>query len=283
MADVYLEQLVDATTEDGVLLDGAVIRPAGANVNPLGVVWTHGFTGVFNEPFLLKVGRALAGLGFTLVTGNNRGHNCGAMLARTNGQPLLAGGWWEQIEQSPYDVAAWIDFAAGLGFQRVALLGHSLGALKVPYYQAQRQDPRVAGVIVASPPLRAGNLSEQTVGQAEALVAQGRGTELLPWGGPGGFSAMSAQTCLSWTRTLPAVYREGAPHPAISQIRCPVFALYGSQEEQVGTAADLDTIRRAAHAAARVETRMVEGADHLYTGHETEVAAALAPWLDTLL
>jgi hypothetical protein len=35
--------------------------------------------------------------------------------------------------------------------------------------------------------------------------------------------------------------------------------------------------------AARVETRLFEAADHLYSGHEAEVAAALAPWLDTLL
>jgi hypothetical protein len=81
---------------------------------------------------------------------------------------------------------------------------------------------------------------------------------------------MSAQTVLRRARTLPRIYREGTPEPAIAQIRCPLFALYGTEEEWVGTAADLDTIRRAARSAARVETRMVDGADHLYSGREIE-------------
>lgn len=283
MSTVYREELVSTQTVDGLLLDGAVIRPAGADVKPLAVVWIHGFTGKFYEPFIAHIGRELAGYGYTLVTGHNRGHHCGATMDRVDGQPMLAGGWWERLDQSPHDVAAWIDLAAGLGMRRVALLGHSLGAMKVPYYQAQRQDPRVAGVIVASPPLRAGRLSPQTIGRAEALVAQGRGEDLLPWGSLGGFSTTSAETFLSWARILPAIYGPGTAEPAIAQIDCPIFALYGTEEEMVGTAADLETIRNAARSAVRVETRMFDGADHLYNGHETEVAAALSRWLDTLL
>ncbi len=56
------------------------------------------------------------------------------------------GGGWERFDESPRDVAAWVGFAVDLGFEGVALLGHSLGALKVCYYQALRQDPRVAGL-----------------------------------------------------------------------------------------------------------------------------------------
>lgn len=283
MSKAYLEELVNAETADGLLLDGAVIRPAGTDVKPLAMVWIHGFTGKFYEPFILHIGRELAGDGYTLVTGHNRGHHCGATMDRVDGEPMLAGGWWEQLDQSPHDVAAWIDFAASLGFRRVALLGHSLGAMKVPYYQAQRRDPRVAGMVVASAPLGAGRLSPETIGRAEALVAEGRGEDLLPWGSLGGFSTTSAETFLSWGRILPTIYGQDTPDPAIAQVRCPIFALYGTEEEAVGTAADLETIRHAARAAARVETRMFDGADHLYSGHEAEVAAALASWLDTLL
>ena len=159
MSKAYREELVSTETADGLLLDGAVIRPAGTDVKPLAVVWIHGFTGKFYEPFILHIGRELAGYGYTLVTGHNRGHHCGATMDRVDGEPMLAGGWWERLDQSPHDVAAWIDVAANLGFRRVALLGHSLGAMKAPYYQAQRQDPRVAGMVVASPPLGAERLS----------------------------------------------------------------------------------------------------------------------------
>jgi dienelactone hydrolase len=115
------------------------------------------------------------------------------------------------------------------------------------------------------------------------LVEAGRGEDLLPWGSHGGFSTMSAQTFLSRARTLPSIYGEGTPEPAIAQIRCPLFALYGTEEAWAGTAADLDTIRRSARSAASVQTRMIDGADHLYSGREEEVGATLAPWLDRLL
>ena len=78
MSKAYLEELASTETADGLLLDGAVIRPSGTQVKPLAVVWTHGFTGKFYEPFILHIGRELAGYGYTLVTGHNRGHHCGA-------------------------------------------------------------------------------------------------------------------------------------------------------------------------------------------------------------
>src|SRR5262245_57090572 len=114
MPRAYLEEFVGTETEDGLRLDGAVIRPAGVEAKPLAVVWIHGFTGRFYERFIVTIGREFAGYGYTLVTGDNRGHHCGATMDRKDGRPMLAGGWWEQLDESPYDVAAWIDFAAGL-------------------------------------------------------------------------------------------------------------------------------------------------------------------------
>ena len=44
----------------------------------------------------------------------------------------------------------------------------------------------------------------------------------------------------------------------------------------------LERIRRGATAAARVDTRLLEGANHGLVGHEAAVAAVLAEWLDSL-
>lgn len=139
MARNSTEELVYVETADGVLLEGAVIRPAGPEPRPPAIVWVHGLTGRFYSPMSVTIGRELAGRGFVFVTGNNRGHDFGT-LVRRRGQPVLAGGGWERFEESPYDVAAWTGYAAGLGGRGVVLLGHSLGALKVAYYQAERQD-----------------------------------------------------------------------------------------------------------------------------------------------
>jgi hypothetical protein len=57
---------------------------------------------------------------------------------------------------------------------RKAYIGNSLGAFKVGYYQAQRQDPRVLGLITASPCREVGSfLTPERVALAERMVAEG--------------------------------------------------------------------------------------------------------------
>jgi hypothetical protein len=50
----------------------------------------------------------------------------------------------------------------------------------------------------------------------------------------------------------------------------------------IGTEADLATLKRNATGAPRVDTAMIEGADHVYTGRELVVANVLVKWLGTL-
>jgi len=47
-----------------------------------------------------------------------------------------------------------VDFAEGLGFKQVVLVGHSAGANAVREYQGANTDPRVAGVVLASGDVR---------------------------------------------------------------------------------------------------------------------------------
>jgi pimeloyl-ACP methyl ester carboxylesterase len=117
---------------------------------------------------------------------------------------------------------------------------------------------------------------------AERMVTEGRGQDLLPWGSYRG-STLSARTLLDHgpaDRAALDVFGLHTRDPAIGRITCPVLALYGTLESE--GLPELERIRRAASAAARVETRRFEGADHGYTGQEQEVAAAVAAWLDSL-
>jgi alpha-beta hydrolase superfamily lysophospholipase len=283
MVKAYTEELVYTESEDGLLLEGAVIAPAEGAPRLVTVVWVHGLTGKFYGRTMVNIGRELAGRGYAFVTGNNRGHDFGALYRDRAGEQIVAGGGWELFDESPRDVAAWIDVAMARGGRGVALLGHSLGALKVAYYQAQRQDPRVVGLIAASPPTRAGRHRPDLAAEAERLVAEGRGRDLLPWGSfPAGAGTTSAQTHLNRATTNVDVYGFFAPDPAIGRVRCPLLAFYGTDEEWVGTPADLETIRRNARAAASVETRVIDGSDHVYTNCEPAVAAMIADWIDGL-
>src|SRR5512142_715311 len=122
MANAHVEELVDIRSSDGVELLGAVIRPVG-DAKPTPVVWVHGFTGRYDEPHAIRIGRRLAERGYVFVTGNNRGHDFGAnMYAVDTGVVLMGGGGWEKLDESPLDISVWIEFALTLGFERVVLV-----------------------------------------------------------------------------------------------------------------------------------------------------------------
>jgi hypothetical protein len=278
------ESLVYTWSEDGCFLEGILIQPERPRPGRLPLVWVHGMNGCFYEPQVVAVGRELAELGHTFVCGNNRGHDTGAIMGRRDGRTFLAGAAWELFDQCPYDIAGWLDYAVGLGFSRLALLGHSLGAHKVGYYQARRHDQRVAGLIAASPSRRVALVEPQLRALAESLEAEGRGRELLPGTGDPttGVGAISAQTYANRARANADVYGFHRAQPALASLACPLLAFYGSEEGEIGGPAELATIRRQAPAGLPVATHVFAGADHLYTGHAAAVAATVAAWLDTL-
>jgi pimeloyl-ACP methyl ester carboxylesterase len=284
MADAHREQLVYTGSEDGYLLEGVQFTPTGGGREKLPIVWMHGFTGRFYEPHTVAIGRRLAARGHVFVSGNNRGHHLGANLVNARGgQNLRAGAWWEIFDECVFDFAAWIGFAVDLGFPRVVLAGHSLGALKAVYYMGTRQDERVAALISASGPVRIQQRMREAgerVALAQRMVAEHRGGELLPDDGTP--MSSSAQTLAARARVNMDMYgldRDDAP---LAQIRCPVLFVLGSNEPEIGSEADLTLLRAKASTSRSVDTLFVPGANHVYQGCELTVADGIGDWLGRL-
>jgi dienelactone hydrolase len=284
MAKAYTEELVFIETEDGLPHEGLVIRPTDRESLPVPLLWIHGLTGKFYSRTIVQIGRELAARGHTFVTGNNRGHDFGYPYRPSpDTAPRLYGGGWELISEAPHDIAAWFGFTVGLGFRGVALLGHSLGARKVAQYQAERQDARVIGLAVASPPMANFRPRPELLAQAEALIAAGRGQDLLPWGiSPAGAGTSSAATFHDRAQQPWDLFGLEDTNPPIARVRCPLLAFYGTDEAWVGGAQELEVIKQHATGAASLQTHLFAGADHSYTGQHVAVGAVLADWLTTL-
>ena len=280
------EELVRTRSEDGFRLDGAMIEPRGVEIKPSAVVWVHGLYSAFYHSPGIEIGRALAACGYASVIGNTRGHDFGAAIVGRDGRPVCAGGGWERYGESPRDLAGWIDFAVGAGFEQVVLVGHSLGARKAAYYQSERQDSRVRGLVVASPGMafldEPDEEFDQALERAKRMVSEGKGRELVGW--PPYGCSISAATLVEGEGEFQNIFfsRDNSP-PAVSRVRCPMLALYGSEEkteEQIRIA--LDTIRRNAVTSVRVDTLVIEGANHIYSDREEEAARQIARWSDGL-
>ncbi len=251
-------ELCQTWTADGVQLSGIVHAPEGEGRLDLGVVLIHGFSSRFYSQVVLGLAGGLARRGALVVAGNNRGHDIGALLRRREGGPLLAGAAWERLEEAPFDIAAWIEVAAAHGCQKVALVGHSLGAAKAALYCAERQDPRVAALAMCSPPRQQGAIRSVDDAMAGEAIAS-----LAPY-------PVSAQT----VRSRQALGDRLQPLELLARIGVPVMALYG--ERELGPDADAVLDRFTGYGA---DTAYIPGADHNYTGQEDEVAGALAGWL----
>jgi dienelactone hydrolase len=276
----YTEELAFVDREDGMGLEGAIIRPTGSATKPVAIVWIHGNTSRFYDQPYIQIGREMAALGYTFITSNTHGHDEASVTWEPDGGARPGGACWERFEEIPMDLAAWIDMAVEEGFEGVVLVGHSFGANKVIYYQAERQDSRVLGVVSASGDIR-WRATPERVALAEEIEAQGKGDEVLPqmevpW------YRMSARTFLSRARIAQHVFKSETQTPHIAKVNCPILAFYGSEEEWCGTVDDLDSMRDNATSAPRVDTKIIEGADHVYWGKADVAARLIGGWVDEM-
>jgi hypothetical protein len=67
----------------------------------------------------------------------------------------------------------------------------------------------------------------------------------------------------------------------IAEVTCPMLALYGTLERSGQEM--LQTIRARATGTGSVETQLVDGADHVYSGEEERVAQVISEWIAALV
>jgi dienelactone hydrolase len=286
----YSEEIVFAPSEDQRWMAGVLMRPSGP-ARSVGVVCIHGATRFFYEPTLVSLGRELAQRGYVVLSGNTRGHD---VASDDTPWPLsmgpddlaswrLGGNSWERFEEEPYDVGGWITFLVSQGVEHVVLFGHSLGLTRVTSYQAQRQDPRVVGMVLASSADSVRPQEPARVALAEQMIAQGRGEEPLPLreGQLVIFALESATHVVHWERLFGPFGTEGRP-PWITDIRTPVLATLSTMELSPNLRALVEGMRERAAHAPRFDIEVIDGADHAYTGRARELAEVVANWLEVL-
>jgi pimeloyl-ACP methyl ester carboxylesterase len=290
-AGKFPEELVYVRSADDVISGGAIFTPPKSLAKPIAIIWVHGWGANFYSPTYVMIGRALAERGYTCITANTRMHDLANVEAWRGGKRIRGGGYWGVASEEVRDLAAWVDFAQARGFEKVVLVGHSAGWAAVRAYQAQKQDRRVVGLVFASGQVQADTKAPdpEQLAQATRLMAEGRGDDLVRIPNRDFPSFISAATFLdsvSGPSEMGDFFGVRTPNPAVTRIRCPILAFFGTRDD-VGTEADLKLIttciQRQSSGPSRVDTAMIRGADHMYTGEEAQVAQAIARWCDTLV
>lgn len=188
------------------------------------------------------------------------------------------------------DLRAWVDFVEAQGFKHVVLVGHSAGWSAVRRYQLEKNDPRVAGVVLASGAVRAETRppDDDQLAEAKRMMAAGEGDALIRDPKREFPSYVSAATFLDIasaqqdTKDFFGVQPE-TKSPGVTRIGCPLLAFFGTRGD-VGNEEDLEllksAIQRKRSRPTRVDTAMIRNGDHMYTGEEAQVAQTIANWID---
>lgn len=267
-------------TADGETLHGFLIEPAAVPGPRPALLLVHGVALNFYTGPLPAIGQALAAEGYPALLINTRGHDwvsrAGADLAG------FGGATYERLEDCLLDLDAAVRWLGEQGHDRVVLVGHSLGAVKALYYQGERRHPAVVGVAALSCPRQyyTARAADQegftgTLERAEALLAEGRGRELLWAPTTGSMGLWSAETFVSKYGR----HERNDVRPHAARTGCPVLAVAGGAEHPYFPSYAREL---AAAAGAQGTVAVIDGADHRYTAHVPDVAAALVQWLDRL-
>ena len=274
-----ITELITFRTPDAIPLDGAWYRPDGGARAGTAVLLVHGKARNFYTGPSRDFAPHIVGRGFATLAINRRGHD---VIYSQVGVREPAGAAWEVFTDSQQDVQGAVNWLAGQGYQKVALVGHSFGGVVSAYFAAEHPDrvpalalcsaaaggPDYLGLVCRQGWLAGGGL-DALLERARELRAGGRDEELLI--SPKWWWAISARSALELN--VPDLV------DAARRTRCPILAIRGSLEPV--EAYPIERVRDAA--AGRAVTAIIEGGDHYYTGREEEAGTVVADWLAKIL
>ncbi len=280
------QRIVHFTASDGVRLDAVLMHPeSGINVGSPAVVMHHGGPGG-------HAARSIGAYRFAAERFAAAGYTTLSPVSRHS-----SGYYKYVLEDAIKDIDASLQFVASLGFDRIVLMGHSMGSIKITRYQVTHNNPLVKAMVHFAPTAdtydfvgkrpevasvvesaldvaaagRAGlNLHRNSVDpdrslQAPAMMATARGRLQTP------------QALLSWW---------GPGHPNANsdffpQLTVPQLLLAGTEDPPVPPGR-MEELKRLAVNSPRVNYIWYEGGDHYFSFHQDESAADVVAWLTEL-
>lgn len=287
-----LVDLVEATMSDGLRLHGALHAPAANPTSQLlpidAVICVHGTgSNFYSSSLWAGLVPQMLDWGVNVLTVNTRGHDG---ISSAHGAPnrRLLGSAYELVDECRHDISGWVRCLVERGFSRIALLGHSLGAVKAVYALAHEPQPSVRGVLAVSPPRLSYSYFKETVRGPGFLEELSRAQAHVDAGQPD--TLMDVRFPLPYVVTAAGYLDKYGPAERYNvlnlapRVACPMFFTYGSVELQYGIAFQgmPDALDALTAAGTNLRVGVIAGGDHHYAGVHAELAARLRSWLAKL-
>lgn len=126
-----MNEIIEFCAEDGVILNGYINKRKVKTDKVL--IELHGMTSNCFKRREKVIAKFVENIGIDSICFNNRGSDIVKYIKYKDDKKKLAGTAYEDIEESYYDVIGAIKCAIQLGYKKIFLQGHSLGATKLVY------------------------------------------------------------------------------------------------------------------------------------------------------
>jgi pimeloyl-ACP methyl ester carboxylesterase len=290
-------ELVRILTRDRLRLDGAltaerqeseVRRQETGSGRITAAILLHGVGGNFYSSYTFApLIPQLQAAGLAVLSVNTRGHDSVFTAALGNLRKRF-GAAYEIVDECRHDVVGWTEFLASRGHEKIALIGHSLGAIKAVYAQVHEKLAQVAMVIAVSPPrlsfsafknAQESSLFLESFRTAESMATEGLGEELFT----SKFPFPLLITAASYIDKYGPAERYNLLHIA-ADLPCPARFIFGSKELNEGgiAFAGLPEALMSLPNAARRSVTVIEEADHFYMGVTENLAEEVTRALGVL-
>ncbi len=278
-----LVDLISLVNREGLALDGAFYASA-ADAPELGLVDSmlliHGSRGNFCDPATKSMAEDLSAQGIACLTLNTNAHD--TIWYNPAGQDYK-GNAFEILENTMSDLRAGIDYLEQRGYRAVGLLGHSMGAVRVTYYAATQNDPRVAAIVPVSPVRLSCSHYLESADAEEFRANLELAQRLIDEGEPDGVFRVnfpipqffSAASYLDKHGPLEKYNLINLAH----RIRAPILALSGSRETHTRLDGMAQDLVRAAVNSPKASALVVDEGEHSLVNRTAEASAAVLKWL----
>jgi pimeloyl-ACP methyl ester carboxylesterase len=281
--------LVQVRTADGVRLDGslALSKHVDATRPPPvdAALCLHGTGGNFYTSGLFEgLAPKLLADGVAVLRANTRGHDAISVAATLQG-PQRMGATFERVDDCRHDIAAWLELLATHNFKSVALIGHSLGAIKSVYSTVHAPHAIVKRLVAISPPRLSYSYFLASEKREEFLTEFAEAESQNKAGRPN--ALLDVKIPLPFLFSAASYLEKYGPDEKfnflrlIDQINLPTLFVFGGLEvEREMPFRDLpEAAAEAASPVQSIRVITIAGANHVYTGQVEELSYKVRAWL----
>lgn len=278
-----LVELISTDNAEGVRLDGAFFAPPvdAVREGPVdALLLLHGSRGNFSDPTTREMADDLRQMGYACLALNTTAHDT---VWANPSDGSYRGNAFEILDSTCLDLKAGIDWLWDEGYRQIAILGHSMGAVRATYYVASQSDSRLAAIIPVSPvrlscshylASKDAGVFQEIIDRAQLLESGGNGLELMDVSFPIQqlFSASSyldkhgPQERYNLVKLAP-------------NIEIPMFVLAGSRETHTRLKDMAQDLAAAVVNSPQVDCTIIEGGEHALANMKREASAAVFSWL----